>query len=310
LPPSQHYLQQEVQNIIDTCNWLTKDLATNGAKPITLDFCCELNARVLKNLELEDDVKAGEIRHHSVVVGNVYRGAPPEDCAYLVETMCDNLQREAGPTGLEHHYAILKALFAHIYMALIHPFGDGNGRTARILEFYILLLSGFAQPTGHLLSNHYNKTRSRYYSELDKISKTNGDTSSFARYALEGFVDGLVEQIKIIRQEHLVVTWENYVHQQFRGKKSQSDSRRRELVLHLPVDGDGCKFGQLTKLSSRLTKEYALKTDKTLSRDVNALVAMGLVARMPGRMIQARTEIVWAFLPWKNDPTIETTSSA
>jgi hypothetical protein len=79
-----------------------KGSAANGVKPITLDFCCELNARVLKNLELEDDVKAGEIRHHSVVVGNVYRGAPPEDCAYLVETMCDNLQREAGPTGLEH----------------------------------------------------------------------------------------------------------------------------------------------------------------------------------------------------------------
>jgi Fic family protein len=301
LPPSQRYLQQEVQNIIDTCNWLVADLARSGPKTITLEFCCDLNSRVLKDLELEEGVKGGKIRHHSVVVGNVYRGAPPEDCAYLVETMCDYLQRNDAPEGMQHHYAILKALFAHIYMALIHPFGDGNGRTARILEYYILLQNGFAQPTGHLLSNHYNKTRAKYYLELDKISKSGGDTSSFAKYALEGFVYGLVEHISIIRKEHFSVAWENYVHQKFRGKKSQTDSRRRELVLHLSGDMPGHKISDLTNLSSRLTKEYALKTDKTLSRDINAIVGMGLATRVPGRRIRAKTEVISAFLPWHSE---------
>jgi len=301
LPPSQRYLQQEVQNIIDTCNWLVKDLASAGPKKITREFCCDLNKRVLQGLELEDGVKGGEIRHHSVVVGSVYRGAPPEDCEYLVDAMCEHLQQNDAPEGIQQHHAILRALFAHIYMALIHPFGDGNGRTARILEYYILLQSGFAQPTGHLLSNHYNKTRAKYYLELDKISKSGGDTSSFARYALEGFVDGLVEQIGIIRREHFTVAWENFVHQKFRGKKSQTDSRRRELVLHLFGESPGHKISDLTKLSPRLTKEYALKTDKTLSRDINAVVAMGLVTRLPGRRIRAKTEVITAFLPWHSE---------
>ncbi|NOY75701.1 MAG: hypothetical protein GXP32_07900 [Kiritimatiellaeota bacterium] len=33
---------------------------------------------------------------------------------------------------------------AHVYIAWIHPFGDGNGKTARLMEFYLLLRSGFA----------------------------------------------------------------------------------------------------------------------------------------------------------------------
>ncbi|MBW2661693.1 MAG: Fic family protein, partial [Deltaproteobacteria bacterium] len=37
----------------------------------------------------------------------------------------------------------------------MHPFGDGNGRTARLLEFEALLSSGVPAPSSQLLSNHY-----------------------------------------------------------------------------------------------------------------------------------------------------------
>ncbi len=57
---------------------------------------------------------------------------------------------------------VLKAIVAHLYIAWIHPFGDGNGRTARMVEFKICLSSGIAVPAGHLLSNHYNETREAY----------------------------------------------------------------------------------------------------------------------------------------------------
>ena len=32
----------------------------------------------------------------------------------------------------------MSALLAHLYIAWIHPFADGNGRTARLLEYLIL----------------------------------------------------------------------------------------------------------------------------------------------------------------------------
>jgi Fic family protein len=300
LPPSQKYLQQEVKNIVDACNWLMQDLAENGVRKITPDFCCDLNRRVLKDLELEEGTVAGEIRHHSVVVGNVYRGAPPEDCMYLLERLCDTLEAtKAGTEDDAHATAILKALFAHIYMALIHPFGDGNGRTARLLEYYVMLEHGFASPTGHLLSNHYNQTRTHYYTELDRISKTNGETHSFVTYALQGFVDGLKEQIATIRNEQLSVTWQNFVHEQFHGKSAPADSRRRELVLRLGSSGETVKISDLMGLSPRLAAEYAGKTEKTLARDLNILIEMGLITRHPGRKIAARSDRIRAFLPWR-----------
>ena len=285
---------------ITTCNWLMSDLAQSGVRPITPEFCCELNRRVLMDLELPEGTVAGEIRRHSVVVGNVYRGAPAEDCMYLLEQLCEALEAtKAGPQDDPHATAILKALFAHVYMALIHPFGDGNGRTARLLEYYVMIEHGFASPTGHLLSNHYNQTRSHYYVELDRISKTGGETRSFVTYALQGFVDGLKEQIATIRKEQLAVTWQNFVHEQFHGKSAPADARRRELVLRLGSEGEPIKISDLMGLSPRLAKEYADKTEKTLIRDLNVLTTMALINRVPGRKIAARVERIRAFLPWR-----------
>lgn len=299
VPPSQEYLKQEVQNIIDACNGLVADLYKNGPEKITVEFCCRLNAQVLNKLDLGEDAgKPGEIRRHNVVVGSVYKGAPAEDCMYLLEEMCSRIEDVQYYGRERHHLAILTALFAHIYMALIHPFGDGNGRTARLLEYYILLRAGFPHPTGHLLSNHYNQTRAAYYRELDKISKTGGDARGFVLYALQGFVDGLVQQINHIRKEQFSVAWVNYVHERFRGMNSASDHRRRELVLCLGAREHPVRVSECMGLTSSLAREYAAKTPKTLTRDLNALSEMGLIARLPQRRVRARTDIVQAFIPW------------
>lgn len=299
LPPSQKYLQQEIKNIIDACNDLVSQIATTGPREITPEFCLDLNRRVLEGLDLEDGTAAGEIRRHNVVVGNVYRGAPPEDCHYLLERMCDTINKSTSDGEDREATAILNALFAHMYLALIHPFGDGNGRTARLLEFFILLQAGLPQPTGHLLSNHYNMTRSRYYSELDRISKSGGDTAQFVLYALQGLVDGLKEQIQLIREEQMNVAWQNYVHEQFQGKESASDSRRRHLILHLGKNLKPIRISDIMEMTPRLAREYAGKTDKTLTRDINALVEMKLLVRSAGRRVRAKREIISAFLPWR-----------
>ncbi len=43
-------------------------------------------------------------------------------------------------------YAIIKAVLAHVYIAWIHPFGNGNGRTARLIEFHLLMSGGMPPP--------------------------------------------------------------------------------------------------------------------------------------------------------------------
>lgn len=161
LPPTQQYLADELKNIVDALDNLTDRIAENGKRePIDVDLINQMNKMVLRGLRLDDGVVPGKRREHRVFVGP-YRCAPVEDCDYLLEKLCDVLNSFPSSEERPFAYCIIKAIFAHLYLVWIHPFGDGNGRTARLLELYILLSAGFPQPTGHLLSNHYNRTRLR-----------------------------------------------------------------------------------------------------------------------------------------------------
>jgi Fic family protein len=227
LPKSQEYLATEVQNIIDACNQITRDVFRGSALALTPESLCRFNALVLRGLEVAEDVRPGEYRTHSVGVGS-YRGAPWRDVPYLVRRLCDWLNRDFDPPSaeLQFAYAIIKTMLVHLYIAWIHPFGDGNGRTARLIEFLLLVQSGVPLPAGHLLSNHYNKTRSRYYAELDRSSKATDGVVRFLMYAIDGLVDGLKEQLDYIRNRQWEVTWENYVHDLFQDRDTPAYQRR------------------------------------------------------------------------------------
>ncbi len=297
LPPSREYLAQEIDNVVAGCNSIHNDLALGKMPVLTDDRIIELNRIVLDKLALEEGVKAGEIRRHDVTVGR-YRGAPAEDCRYLLERLCEWLAGEEfqARTGLEVPTAILKAILAHVYLAWIHPFGDGNGRTARLVEFQILMSSGVPAPAAHLLSNHYNQTRAEYYRQLDAASKSGGDVLPFVMYAVSGLVDQLRAQVALIREMQLDVTWRNYVHEMFRDKTGVTQNRRRHLALDLSQMAEPIPMAKIPEISPRLASAYAKRTRTTILRDVNALLAADLLVKEDSGY-RAKKEVIAAFLP-------------
>lgn len=299
LPPSREYLAQEITNIVEGCNDISSMMRRQEPLGLTLNVITGFNRRVLDKLTLEEGVIPGEIRSHSVRVAR-YRGAPPEDCAYLLEQLCGWLGGEtfAPKPGMQIVYAVIKAVVAHLYLAWIHPFGDGNGRTARLIEFQILTASGVPTPAAHLLSNHYNLTRTEYYRQLDQASGSGGDLLPFLSYAVQGFLDQLRDQLAVIREQQWDVAWQNHVHEAFRDKTSISEIRRRHLVLDLSKAKEPVPLLKLPEVSPRMTVAYARRTGKTLTRDVNGLLEMGLVAREKSGY-RARKELILAFLPAK-----------
>ena len=115
LPPSRQYLETEVKNIIRACNELVDQIDNNSMICCTTSAIQWMNRQILDGLTVEEGVEPGEIRQHSVTVGR-YRGAPPEDCAYLLDRLCGWL---AGPdfkpaAGEEVPYAVIAAIVAHI----------------------------------------------------------------------------------------------------------------------------------------------------------------------------------------------------
>jgi Fic family protein len=305
LPPSKEYLAREIDNIVIVCNQIAQEVRTGNPPSLNVAQIREFNRRVLDTLDVGEGVVPGNIRTHSVGVAR-YRGAPAEDCEYLLDRLCSWLNGTdfEPPQDLpELHtvYAIIKAVLAHLYLAWIHPFGDGNGRTARLIEFMILVTSGVPGPAAHLLSNHYNQTRSEYYRQLDRASQSGGQVLPFINYAVRGFVDGLRAQLDRIRAQQWDVTWENYVHEKFRSRTSPSDVRRRHLLLDLSDHDEPVPSGKLRDISPRVAAAYAKKTAKTLSRDFNALLEMGLL-ESTRQGYRAKKEIILGFLPLRRNP--------
>ncbi len=299
LPASKEYLAQEVDNIIGACNRLRERLQT-GDTALTVEGIREFNRQVLDKLALVENIVPGEIRGHSVLVGNAYRGAPAQDCEFLLRRLCEWLAGEdfAAPLGMETVYAIIKAVVAHLYLAWIHPFGDGNGRTARLVELQILLAAGVPSPAAHLLSNHYNQTRTEYYRQLDRASKSGGEVIPFIQYAAAGFVDGLREQLSVIREQQWDVVWRSYVHEKFRDQPGANAKRQRDLVLELSAAREPVPVAQITDLTPRLAKTYAGVSAKTLQRDLAAAEKLGLLERKT-QGVRAKRELILAFLPWR-----------
>ena len=238
LPKSREYLGREVDNVVEACREIVASIRDEPDRPPTPERICRFNGLVLAGLDGDEDTMLlGEFRRHSVGVAG-YRGAPAEDCPYLVGRLCDWLNGSdfrSTDRDMAFAFVLFKAVLAHLYIAWIHPFGDGNGRTARLSEYMWLVRSGLVPlPSGHLFSNHDNKTRTRYYRELDRSSKSGGDVIPFLIYAIEGFVDGLREQLVYIRERKYRDMWVNYVHDVFRDEDNPTSRRYKHLVLDMP----------------------------------------------------------------------------
>ncbi|MCD4699622.1 MAG: Fic family protein, partial [Phycisphaerae bacterium] len=292
------YLGQEVDNIIRACNQIGRVVAEGHDKQITVALLCDYNADVLRDLKVSEGVVPGQLRRHNVGVG-MYRGLDHNYVPELMERFCQWLNRfdfnmpelppEAG--------GILKAVLAHLYIAWIHPLGDGNGRTARLIEFDILLRSGVPSPAAHLLSNHYNATRSEYYRQLDAAScqKT---PIGFVEYAIQGFLDGLREQLELVTEQTRDIVWRNYVHERFREMNSEAARRQRHVVLDLSGQAEPIAKAEIPSLTPRLRKAYAGKTDKTLSRDLSKLLKMEILTTSRGQY-SPNLGLIEAFLPMR-----------
>lgn len=302
-PPE--YQQQEVRNSVAAFNWIY-DTCETECRLLTPDLLKKFNGLLLEGVDnLPPEVVPGEFRTHSVgVPGYNYLGAPAEDCPYLVARLCDWLRSDAFQAADPHMqpaYSIIKAIVAHIYLAWIHPFGDGNGRVARLTEFHCLNNSQLPKIAIHLFSEHYYETRAQYYRELDFTHRSGGNLFQFLEYSVRGFCNHLQTQLQGIRADQWKVTWEHYIHSSFQ-QKTETSERQKWLVLDIR-DFEPIEPMMVPALSARLRKAYKGKTPKTVTRDINKLREMGLL-ELTSDGLRTNREALLPFAPpgEKEDP--------
>jgi len=148
-------------------------------KKQTLDenFILELHSYILKNI---DDDEAGHYRNVSVrILGAVHL---PPNPAKIPEMMKEFL---SWFYAKQHTLSVpILAALVHYYFVYIHPFIDGNGRTARLLMNLVLIQNGF--PPAVIL----NLDRKKYYRVLRKADQ--GDLEDFVNFVGKAIERSLV----------------------------------------------------------------------------------------------------------------------
>ena len=308
--PSREYQQQQIDNMVNAFNVVGKTQLRGSSTPFSLALLNSYHEIVLNELDdsLANEVVVGALRTHRVMVGR-YLAAPPEDCTQLINRYCDWLNHEMpAPEGYEIAAQIVKAMVAHVYFAWIHPYGDGNGRMTRLVEFVILLRAGVPDVAAHLLSNFYNKTRDQYYQHLqdshgdfrDGSYSEEGNLQGFIEYALQGFKDELDEQFSMIHATQVRIIWHDFIHAEFRKRFSEnltsSRQRQKRLILDLTVHrfDTAVTKGEIKELTSAQSIGYADRNKRMIQRDLNALVDMELLIH-DGTGYKPNTDILMAF---------------
>lgn len=306
LPKSKQYLDQEVTNMLDAYNGILRE-CTLGHHPVpSIDWFCALNKQTLANLVLDEGVVPGELRTYSVATGP-YVGPQAGDVEHLLRRLCEWLQSDEFSSDDPSYaipLAIIKAVVAHVYIEWIHPFGDGNGRLGRLVEFAILIGSGVPHGAAHTLTSHYNDTRSQYYHQLHVASRNGGDLRPFLTYAAQGFADGLRGQIQRIREQQETLMWHALVDEHFRTlRPTNATHRQRALAVALgALRGRPVTRPEARVLNVDLAVMYSDLTSKALSRDINALDKAGFVGQAGGNVWARTPEILSGMRPFKAQP--------
>lgn len=81
---------------------------------------------------------------------------------------------------------VICAGIIHYEIARIHPFIDGNGRTARLMASLILYKSGFDHRRYFALDDFYDENRPAYYAALKTTQAGKGDITKWLEYFTEG----------------------------------------------------------------------------------------------------------------------------
>ncbi len=191
----------EVQNYFNALKYIDK--IVQEKQEVTVKTLLKIHGLVTnKTLPIE---QSGHFRKCPIYVVKrrpgmqnevVYTGPEPESVQKLCEELFDWI-KESKDNNIN---PVLVAGIIHQEIAAIHPFVDGNGRTARAVATLILYERGYDFRKLFALEDYYNKDRSIYYRAIN-IGKNYTERRIDFTPWLEYFVKGFKEEIDMVRAQ-------------------------------------------------------------------------------------------------------------
>lgn len=161
---------------------------------------------------------------------------------------------------------VLQAAVAHLWFVTIHPFEDGNGRIARAIADMALARSEESPQRFYSMSAEIRLERKDYYAMLERTQRGDLDISDWVLWflaCLDRAIDGAEGVLGAVLRKAGV--WQRLA--------GETLNERQRAMINRLLDGFD---GKLT--SSKWAKLAKVSADTAL-RDINDLVARGILAR-------------------------------
>lgn len=263
---------RDIQEVINYRNvsLLLEDLA-NKRGGYDLEMLLDIHKETVDKLVTPE--KIGVVRKTEVVVKEggtgriIFRPPPFVEIPYLLDDFFQWLNSDEA----KEIHPVLKAGIAHYILVTIHPFVEGNGRTARAFANLILMREGYDIKRFFALEEHFDADPASYYKALSYTDKMSPDISQRDLTSwLEYFTEVVAIELGKIKEKVKKVSMDTRLRLKM-GEQVVLTERQMKIVEYL-ASVDSASMPELKRIIPMVSED-------TILRDIQDLMKKGVVKR-------------------------------
>jgi len=284
--------QRQAAAAVRTYRWIAQ---LPPDRPIDGELIREVHRMIIAGAD-DDHCPPGELRRQGVNVTfgvSPHRGAEGgSECETAFTELCRASQQE-----FRQHDPLIQVLALHYHFAAMHPFLDGNGRTARALEALMLQRVGLKDALFIAMSNYYYEEKNGYLGALAHVRATDHDLTPFLVFGLKGIETQCNRLFAEIRKNVAKALFRNVMFDLFsrlRTTRKRVIAERHIEILKLLLSADTLTLEDLEQRTSGIYRP--LKNPyKALIRDVNHLLGLRAIGyeKLPENRYKLFARLEW-----------------
>lgn len=226
----------------------------------------EIHRLTVKSLLPEGE--SGHYRSVKVVIRNTttkeitFRPPAPTEVPFFIEELFAWLNSDEGRSV----HPLLRAGILHYELVRIHPFTDGNGRTARAMSLLLLFLEGYEVKKFFALEEYYDHHPEEYYAALQSVSNS-GELTLWLEY----FTLGISIEFNRVKTLVQKLSLDLHLKSTIGGRQITLSERQIKLVEHIERYGE-ISMGSVRELLPDVSED-------TILRDLRDLVTKNLLVK-------------------------------
>lgn len=185
---------KEIMNLIEALNFIDKNI---NEIQIDRNFILELHKIVVNGLIREGDNRVGAFRNKDITIAGSQHTPPSHyDVNDLMRGLFEDINK-----NVDRYDELIKIALMHHRFVWIHPFSNGNGRTARLLTYAMLCKESYIEPNIFRLFNPtaiFAGNRNKYYDMLQLADNDTGEgLLAWCKYFLDGIKDEIEKTLRL-----------------------------------------------------------------------------------------------------------------